>query len=167
LITEQKASQRRGNIKSQLYQSLTSSPSHLKSQTSFDDKYCPTNKLQNAPRQITSQSFTFTNQQIASNNNATSVSSLHETSYVPPSPLQLWKIGRTDALDDNDCVKDTTEALPSREVSTFNSVQCTTNLSKDKVSATVHSSPYTPTSQPTTSTNNIQNVTAKKRGQVR
>ena len=140
---------------------------HLKSQASFDDQYHPTNKLQHSPRPIISQSFTFTNQQIASNNNAASVSNLHETSYVPPSPLQLWKIGKTDAIDDNDCVKHTTEAIPSRETSTFNSVQCTPNISNDTVSATVYSSPYTPTSQPTTSANNIQNVTAKKRGQVR
>ena len=162
---EQRASQRRGNNKSQLHQSLTPSPLHLKFH--IDDPYSPTNKIQNSPRPITSQSFTFTNQEIASNNNATSVSCLHETSYVPPSPLQLWNIGRTDAIDDNDCVKDTTETLSSREGSTFNSVQCTPIISNDTVSATVHSSPYTPTSQPTTSANNIQNVTAKKRGQVR
>ena len=167
MILEQTASQRRGNIKPQLYQSLIPSPSHLKAQNSFEDQFCPTNKLLKASTQITSQSFTFTNQQIPSNNNATSVSNLHETSYVPPSPLQLWKIGRTDAIDDNDCVKDTTETHLLHEDSTFNSMKCNPKILKDTVAATVHSSSFTPTSQPTTPANNIQNVTPKKRGQVR
>ena len=164
---EQKSSVKRGNIKSQLHQPLTPSPSHLNPQASFDEQYSPNKKLPCSPRSVTSQSFLFTNQQVASNNNTVSVSSLHDTSYVPPSPLQLWKIGRTDAIDDNDCVKDTTETHLLHEDSTFDSMKCNPKILKDTVAATVHSSSFTPTSQPTTPANNIQNVTPKKRGQVR
>ena len=171
---DHKSSQRGDNDRSRSFQSLQLSPAHLKPPSttisSLDKPYSPQKYLHHSPRPQDSHSFSYPNtQEEAANNNI--ATSTQDVSYVPPSPLQLWKIGRTDATDDNDCAKENTNNRPFCEGSSINSVQCNSNNSKDKVAATIHSSSsyttITSTSQ-STSGNNIQSSgTAKKRGQVR
>ena len=168
------STQREDNDRSRSFQSLHLSPLHLRppstSAASLDIPYSPQKYRQHSPRPQDTHIFSYSNpHEETSNNNTTTAS--QDISYVPPSPLQLWKIGQTDAIDDNDCAKKSTNNRPFCEGSSINSVQCNSNNSKDKVSATIHSSSsyttITSTSQ-STSGNNIQSSgTAKKRGQVR
>ena len=168
------SSQREDNDRSRSFQSLHLSPLHLKppstSAASLDIPYSPQKYRQHSPRPQDTHIFSYSNPQEETTNNNTATAS-KDISYVPPSPLQLWKIGQTDAIDDNDCAKKSTNNRPFCEFSSINSVQCNTNNSKDKISTTNHSPPSHTTvtsSSQSTPGNNIQSSgTAKKRGQVR
>ena len=166
------SSLRGDNARSRSSQSLQLSPLHLKqistSPNSLDVPKSPQKYHQHSPRPQDSNSFSYTNpQEEQSNNNIAS----QDNTYVPPSPLQLWKIGQTDVSDDNDCAKKNTNNRSFSEASSINSVQCNLNNSKDKVSTTNHSSSsyttITSTSQPTPGNSITSSGTAKKRGQVR
>ena len=168
------STQREDNDRSRSFQSLHLSPLHLRppstSAASLDIPYSPQKYRQHSPRPQDTHIFSYSNpQEETSNNNTTTAAP--DISYVPPSPLQLWKIGQTDAIDDNDCAKKSTNNRPFCEFSSINSVQSSTNNSKDKIPATNHSPPSLTTitsSCQSTPGNNIQSSgTAKKRGQVR
>ena len=170
------SSQGKGNIKTESPQFLELPPSHLKpplatSTFGFDNQHPTNRKLPRSPRPnrnptTTSQeSFTFPNSQ----NGTISLLNSREVSYYPPSPLQLSKIGRTDAIDNNSLLNVTTEDIPSSGGSACKAATDAQNNPKiEMVSTTsVNSSSTYAASSLQTSATNIQNVTAKKRGQVR
>ena len=168
------------NSKSGLQTTQKPTSTHLRPalhSSSFDRQYPFSKRLPYSPRPSNStppQQFIFPPILQLPISDATTttvpISNSQDPSYVPPSPLQLWKISRESSCEDEGWVSDTTDTTPpSCDEDSVNILHFAPSSCKGKVTGqTAHLSTYTtPLTTPPTTTSNIQSVTAKKRGQVR
>ena len=140
------------------YSNLNPTPT---SSTTFNRQYSP-----RPSKPAPAHSFVFPNPQSISNNGQAAISIHQEKNYLPPSPLELWKIGRADANENKDVVNGDSECHTSAEGGHDHVEYGASSNSKDANSSVVHSSKFTSTTQQPSS-NTVQNLTPKKRGQVR
>ena len=140
------------------YSNSSSTPT---SSTPFNRQYSP-----RPSKPTPAHSFVFPTPQSTSNNSEVAISIPQEKTYLPPSPLELWKIGRADANENKDVLNGDSECHTSAEGGHDHVEYGASSNSKDANSSVVHSSKFTSTTQQPSSTT-VQNLTPKKRGQVR